>query len=304
MFKIRGKDKASKPAKKTKNPSLKKKAVPRAAKKRTSRSKSPSLKGAPKKKSHAQAKAGSKTKTSATGKTPRAVKKTAPAGKKGAVSKLKTSSKPKASASSKKSPGVKKATAPRKKSPAIKKSASKKPASLKSAAKKSTKASTPATKTAKPKKSPSAKKKVPVRPPFTAYKGIRPFLFTSYAHKNMKEVFRIIKKLNSSRFRIWYDEGIEPGNEWPEVVGSAIVNCTQFLVFMSPHAADSRNVRNEINLAFSENKDIIVIFLQRTNLSEGMKLQIGTVQFINRFELTDREFSDKLTKVLSNALRN
>lgn len=304
MFKIRGKDKASKPAKKTKNPSLKKKAVPRAAKKRISRSKRSSPKGAPKKKSQAQAKAGSKTKTTATGKNPRAVKKTAPAGKKGAVSKLKTSSKPKASASNKKSPGVKKATAPKKKSPAIKKSASKKPASLKSAAKKSTKASTPATKTAKPKKSPSAKKKVPVRPPFTAYKGIRPFLFTSYAHKNMKEVFRIIKKLNSSRFRIWYDEGIEPGNEWPEVVGSAIVNCTQFLVFMSPHAADSRNVRNEINLAFSENKDIIVIFLQRTNLSEGMKLQIGTVQFINRFELTDREFSDKLTKVLSNALRN
>lgn len=121
----------------------------------------------------------------------------------------------------------------------------------------------------------------------------------------MKEVFHIIKKLSSSsRFRIWYDEGIEPGNEWPEVVGSAIVNCTQFLVFMSPHAADSRNVRNEINLAFSENKDIIVIFVQRTNLSEGMKLQIGTVQFINRFELTDREFFDKLTKVLSNALRN
>jgi hypothetical protein len=137
-----------------------------------------------------------------------------------------------------------------------------------------------------------------------AYKGIRPYAFTSYAHKNMDEVFSIIKKLNRDRYRIWYDEGIEPGNEWPEIVGSAVVNCSQFLVFMSPYAADSRNVRNEINLAFSENKDIIVIFLQKTNLSEGMKLQIGTVQFINKFDLTDRDFYDKLTKVLPSTLRN
>jgi len=311
MIKIRGKGKASKPAKKTTKPSGKKKAATGAVKKRTSGTKSLSPKSAPKKKSPAQTKARSPSKTAR--KKSRAVKKTAPAGKKGTVSKLKTSSQPKVTkkpkAAGKKSPAAKKAAASKKKSPATKKNASKKPPSLKSAAKKSTKAATPATKTAKLKrtttaKSSSAKKKAPVRPPFTAYKGIRPYLFTSYAHKNMKEVFHIIKKLSSSRFRIWYDEGIEPGNEWPEVVGSAIVNCAQFLVFMSPHAADSRNVRNEINLAFSENKDIIVIFVQRTNLSEGMKLQIGTVQFINRFELTDREFFEKLTKVLSNALRN
>ncbi len=150
----------------------------------------------------------------------------------------------------------------------------------------------------------SSKKKAPIRPPFVAYKGIRPYAFTSYAHKNMDEVFSIIKKLNRDRYRIWYDEGIEPGNEWPEIVGSAVVNCSQFLVFMSPYAADSRNVRNEINLAFSENKDIIMIFLQKTNLSEGMKLQIGTVQFINKFDLTDRDFYDKLTKVLPSTLRN
>lgn len=158
---------------------------------------------------------------------------------------------------------------------------------------------------AKPKKTvAAAKKKVPVRPPFSAYKGIRPYIFSSYAHKNMKEVFGIIRRLNKERYRIWYDEGIEPGNEWPEVVGTAVVNCSQFLVFMSPYAADSRNVRNEINLAFSENKDILVVFLQKTNLSEGMKLQIGTVQFINRFEFTEREFFDKLTRVLSSTLRN
>jgi len=35
-----------------------------------------------------------------------------------------------------------------------------------------------------------------------------------------------------------------------------------FVAFMSPSAIDSRNVRNEINLASSENKNILVVFLQ------------------------------------------
>lgn len=140
--------------------------------------------------------------------------------------------------------------------------------------------------------------------PFDAYKGTKPYIFISYSHKNMREVFGIIRKLNESRYRIWYDEGIEPGNEWPEVVGKALLGSTQFLVFMSRSAANSRNVRNEINLAFSEGKNIIVVYLEKTNLTEGMKLQIGTVQFINRFELGTKEFIDKLKSVLANEFHN
>ena len=73
-----------------------------------------------------------------------------------------------------------------------------------------------------------------VRPPIEAYRGSKPYAFASYSHKNMKEVFGVIKKLADARFRIWYDEGIEPGNEWPEEVGKALTGCELFLVFMSP----------------------------------------------------------------------
>ena len=120
----------------------------------------------------------------------------------------------------------------------------------------------------------------------------------------MHEVFITIRKLNESRYRLWYDEGIEPGNEWPEIVGRAVLRCSQFLVFMSQAAAKSRNVRNEINLAFSENKEILVVFLEKTNLSEGMRLQIGTVQFINKFDMREADFVEKLKKVLSSDLRS
>jgi hypothetical protein len=142
-----------------------------------------------------------------------------------------------------------------------------------------------------------------IKPPIEAYSGSKPYIFASYSHKNIKEVFWCIKKLAESRYRIWYDEGIEPGVEWPEEVGRALTGCRLFLVFMSPAAMDSRNVRNEINFASSENKSVMVVFLQPAELSEGMQLQIGTVQFIHKNEMTDAEFLDKMRKVLDPELR-
>lgn len=187
----------------------------------------------------------------------------------------------------------KKTTAKRKSSP--EKSSEKKTSSKPTAARK--------TKPGKVAKKRITHKPLSIKPPIPAYKGAKSYLFTSYSHKNMRVVFKIIKELSKSRYRIWYDEGIEPGNEWPEVVGKAVVKCSQFLVFMSRNAATSRNVRNEINLAFSENKDILVIFLEDTRLSEGMKLQIGAVQFINKYESTEKEFYSKLKKVLKTDIR-
>jgi hypothetical protein len=142
-----------------------------------------------------------------------------------------------------------------------------------------------------------------IRPPLEAYRGAKPYIFTSYSHKNMREVFGILRKLADSRYRIWYDEGVEPGNEWPEEVGRALMGSNLFMVFMSAAASNSRNVRNEINLASSENKNILVIFLQPTTLSEGMKLQIGTVQYMNKHEMGEGEFIEKLKKTLSTELR-
>ena len=129
------------------------------------------------------------------------------------------------------------------------------------------------------------------------------YIFASYSHKNMKEVFSVIKKLADARYRIWYDEGIEPGNEWPEEVGKALTGCQLFVVFMSPAAMESRNVRNEINFASGENKSVMVVNLQPAELSEGMKLQIGTVQFINKQEMSESDFIEKMKRVLDPVLR-
>ena len=105
-------------------------------------------------------------------------------------------------------------------------------------------------------------------------------------------------------YRIWYDEGIIPGLEWPEAIGRALLRCTQYMVFLTPNAVKSRNVRNEINLAYSENKDLLVVFLEETKLSGGMKLQLGTVHCINKHQLTDAEFYRKANRYLKSKTKN
>ena len=54
-----------------------------------------------------------------------------------------------------------------------------------------------------------------------AYEGNLPFIFVSYAHKDSREVFDLIEKLAARGYRIWYDEGIKPGVEWPEYCQSS-----------------------------------------------------------------------------------
>ncbi len=90
--------------------------------------------------------------------------------------------------------------------------------------------------------------------PFEAYKGADPFVFVSYAHKDGIVVYPEIAWLHNAGYRIWYDEGIDPGNEWPDEVANALAKSSFFLVFISDSAVESRNVRNEINYALNKQK--------------------------------------------------
>ena len=56
---------------------------------------------------------------------------------------------------------------------------------------------------------PEIQPSAPVYP--NPYKGDRPFLFISYAHKDSERVLPIIRRLMAQGYRVWYDAGIDPG---------------------------------------------------------------------------------------------
>jgi hypothetical protein len=123
------------------------------------------------------------------------------------------------------------------------------------------------------------------RIPFGAYKGPGPYIFVSYAHKDSDRVFPIISEFHKAGFPIWYDEGIDPGNEWSEEIENKVLNCSLFIVLISPAAVESKNVRQEIKLALSENKPFIHIWLEDTTLKYGLKLQMSITQGIMYFRM-------------------
>ncbi|MFC1539027.1 toll/interleukin-1 receptor domain-containing protein [Candidatus Latescibacterota bacterium] len=133
--------------------------------------------------------------------------------------------------------------------------------------------------------------------PFEAYNGNEPFIFVSYSHADNSMVYPEITELHN-HFRIWYDEGIDPGNEWPDEIANALNRCSFFIVFISPRAVESKNVINEINFAIRKNKPFVAIYIEETNLPLGLELQIANIQAIMKFRMQENLYRKKLERTL------
>jgi hypothetical protein len=134
--------------------------------------------------------------------------------------------------------------------------------------------------------------------PCAAYRGPEPYLFVSYAHRDAAAVYAEVARLHGLGYRLWYDEGIEPGQEWPEAIAAALGGCAFFLVFLSPRAVASRNVRNEIYFALEEDKPFLAVHLEPTELTGGMRLQIGSLQAILKHALPEEHYQRRLQQTL------
>lgn len=127
------------------------------------------------------------------------------------------------------------------------------------------------------------------------YEGTQPYIFVSYAHKNNAAVLEIIGTLQSRGFRVWYDEGIEAGSEWPESIASHLERAQLVLAFLSPAYLQSDNCRKEMHYALTKKKPVINVYLEQTELSPGMEMQIGNLFALMKYTYPSEEyFYDKL----------
>lgn len=79
-----------------------------------------------------------------------------------------------------------------------------------------------------------------------AYEGREPYLFVSYAHLNSEQVMPVIESLFADKYRVWYDEGIAPGSEWPKNIEDHLRAAAAVLVFVSQASLSSPNCENEV----------------------------------------------------------
>ena len=115
-----------------------------------------------------------------------------------------------------------------------------------------------------------------------AYNGTEPYIFISYSHKDTDTVLKAVDALNDNGFRVWYDNGIEAGTEWPEYIAERMINCGVVIAFMSRNSQDSHNCRREIHFAIELKKELLVVYIEDFELSPGMRLQLSTLQAMYR----------------------
>ena len=140
----------------------------------------------------------------------------------------------------------------------------------------------------------------PVIPIFAPYEGTEPYIFVSYAHRDADQVYPIIKRLHGMGYRLWWDKGIEAGEEWPATICDHLLQSTCMLLFLSPEAVDSKWVKKETNVAMMNDIKIVGAFLVKTTLPSALSYQLADLQLLpcEKFESSD-EFLEELCKGIS-----
>lgn len=106
---------------------------------------------------------------------------------------------------------------------------------------------------------------------FKPYEGKRPYIFISYPHKQSETVVETIRILHEKRYRLWYDEGIPAGSDWPANIARHMQDCEAVICFISDHFLKSPNCFSEIRAAVQLRKPILVVYLENSIPDERWK---------------------------------
>lgn len=138
-----------------------------------------------------------------------------------------------------------------------------------------------------------------ITPPYPAYDGDEPFTFICYSHSDRESVYRELLRLREAGINVWYDEGISPGSEWEDEIANAIGQCEHFVFFVSPQSVTSRHCLDEVQYAQRNNRNLVIVHLEPTTLSDGLQLSIGRLQALFKYVMREREYARKLVATLS-----
>lgn len=106
---------------------------------------------------------------------------------------------------------------------------------------------------------------------FRPYEGSRPFVFISYAHRQSDAVVDTIRILHDKGWRLWYDEGIPAGSDWPANIARHMQSCERVLFFLSARALESHNCYSEMKTAARLGKPILLVRLEDAAPDEKWK---------------------------------
>jgi hypothetical protein len=109
-----------------------------------------------------------------------------------------------------------------------------------------------------------------------------PEVFISYASEDRDRVLAIIERLRARCIDFWLDKfKIPGGSQWSGEIVRAIKSCTVFLLVTSRRSIESENVRKEIDLAASDSKTILPLWIEaHISYSDDLAYHLKGIQYI------------------------
>ena len=107
---------------------------------------------------------------------------------------------------------------------------------------------------------------------FKPYEGKEPYIFISYARKDREKVLPLLKSLSDAGYNVWYDAGIEIGEEWEKTLEMKIKNCGLFVPLLSSSSLNSKPCFDETNYADWCHKKMAPIYLEELGETERVNI--------------------------------
>ncbi len=125
-------------------------------------------------------------------------------------------------------------------------------------------------------------------------------VFISYGSADRGRIQDLVSRLRQAGVTVWIDEaGIEGAAMWSEEIVGAINNSKVLILAISPNSTKSKNVVRELALASEEEKTILPVFLEPTDIPESMKYQLAGIQRVDYFAGNEEEAIGSVLRALS-----
>ena len=122
---------------------------------------------------------------------------------------------------------------------------------------------------------------------FEAYTGKEPFLFISYSHRDTEKVYPLLDMLHDKKYRIWYDESCETGNDFRDELRDKIERCEAVVLFVSASSMSSPFCGMEIIVARENGKRIYPIYVDDAEVPPAFQILLanthhGTINNVSK----------------------
>ncbi len=123
------------------------------------------------------------------------------------------------------------------------------------------------------------------------YQGEAPYVFFSYCHSDKNLVYPLIEELGSGGLRIWYDQGITAGADWPLYIAEKLQGAQVIIAAMSKAADESINCNRELAFAAEKHLTVLVVYLEECSVGLGTQLLIAGRQSCKAYQLSMAELA-------------